>query len=970
MGLIKEKIVTEIHDLLQLGTLPGYDFFDDKQPLYLKLFKGKEFTAYFDNPDAIYQIATETTFQINDDSKKDVRTDILLLINGLPIYNIELKKEKSNIQAAVNQLKNYSELLFNKKLYCDNKQQVMYKFVQILVAMSENEMIYTPNQTDVQNISSKPEEWFNWTNENNSKIYNYEQVVKTFFKIPLTHNLIARYASANTNIDQLMVLRSYQIHAIEAALKNVEEVIETHKEHQLNKIGYVWHTTGSGKTFTSFKLAQLLKRIYPDRKVVHVVDRRSLNQQTNFQFKKYANDDSKDDKYIIKISQPTNSHYLKQKLEAASQKEIIITSIQLIHEIKTINVNTEKFIFVFDEAHRSTDGEWFIQFKQNFKNAMVIGFTGTPILDDEKDKDGEKTLTEKIFGHEIHHYTMQEGIRDKKVLPFTIKLDFRKELLEFFGILDFMKSNRLEYQDSTEKFKYFHNDKADKSEFYKKYIKPYENGIFSRNDFDNARLTFLNLLEDSEKDNDLKLKLEEQLSLLGYFESDIYKKWIVEEIIADRQDNKSRIWSGIFAVSSIEEAIWYYEQFQEDISKLSEEKKIKVSVLFDFSLPSDSDKYIKRLDFLKSLLDQYNKNYGTNYNVKEHLSEGIFKTNIEQRLAQDIREENINKTITDNGTSSQKLDLLIVVDQLLTGYDSKFVNTIYFDKEITQKYAIIQAISRTNRIYPYKNYGKVHFFKKPIQMKNNLEKALKMYANITPEQFNSFIEEYKPEKIFAKIIEQYKILENIRKKLQIPENYSKIPPKLMETDFINLNNLTKDNINNFLQIFNNIFNYRKKWYYLDQDQREKFSANPVIKNIETTTWWNILKRRYQDLLSLMKKTTNLSKTDERNLINFELFENNSNNLDFNFNIKVDDNYLENLKTPLTREYVIDKLYEQQKLYEYSEQIIIDQLIEDIKNETYIIDNYNFLKNLKEEIETYIIKYKNKQKKIMSYFFQT
>ncbi|MBU4692480.1 DEAD/DEAH box helicase family protein [Mycoplasma zalophi] len=968
LGQLAKQTVTEIHDLLQIGTLPAYDYFQNKKPIYLKLFKGKEFEAHFDNPDAIYQIATETTFQTDNKLKSELRTDILLLINGLPIYNIELKKERSNIQKAVNQLKNYSEELFKRKIYDDAKHQVMYKFVQILVAMSENEMIYTPNQTDPQNISSKPSEWFNWTNKDNSKIHGYEQVVKTFFQIPLTHHLIARYTAANINNDQLMVLRSYQVHAIEAALKNVEEVIESQKEHQLNKIGYVWHTTGSGKTFTSFKLAQLLKRKYPDRRVVHVVDRRSLNQQTKFQFQKYANDDSSEDKYIIKISQPDNSKLLKRKLESKPDAEIIITSIQLIHEIKTIQAETEKFIFVFDEAHRSTDGEWFIQFKQNFKNAMVIGFTGTPILYEE-DEESQKTLTQQIFGEEIHKYTMQEGIRDKKVLPFTIKLDYRKELLEFYGVLDSMKSKALEHQDNIEKFQCFLRDKT---QFYKTYVQTSWNSIFSRNDFDNARQTFLSLLEENEQNNDLKQKLENKLESLGYFESDNYKKWIVEEIIADRQDNKTRIWSGIFATSSIEEAIWYYKQFQQDLAKSKSENKIKVSVLFDFSLSSDSANFEERTRFLNELLDKYNKDFNTAYNARDHLRDGTFKTDIEKRLAQDIKEENITKTIKDKGNSEQKLDLLIVVDQLLTGYDSKFVNTIYFDKEISQKYSIIQAISRTNRIYPNKNYGKVHFFKKPIQMKNNLEMALRMYANVTPDQFNGFIEEYKPKKLFAKILQEYNNLENIRQKLNIPEDYGKIPTNTMETEYQNLDQKTKDNITKFLESFNNLFNYRKKWYYLDQIERENFHQCPVIsEKIEKTTWFDILKKRYRDLVNLIKQTSDPNKIDERSIINFEIFENNSNNIDSNFNMKVDENFLENLKKPLTKDKIIDILEKNQKWYEYNDQMIIKELIKEINDNIYVIENYNiFFSNIFEEISIYIDKYKNKKRENdINYFLE-
>ncbi|ENY70142.1 Type I restriction modification system endonuclease (R) subunit, HsdR [Mycoplasmopsis bovigenitalium 51080] len=648
--------------------------------IYLKIFSRKEINA----GDSVYQIAKEVELPWKAVNRKH-RADVILLINGLPLFHIELKAKGISISKSITQISNY--------INSGGFDEIL-KLVQVSVAMSPEEMKYMPTDHKGQFIN---EEAFSyWHDDRNNVLRDWRDVVKHFLSIPMAHRLIANFTVCQENESIPLILRSYQFHAID----KIERKFRTDKKIFFDpnrtgcaKIGHIWHSTGSGKTLTSFKLSQLLLEWNIADTVVFVVDRTELGTQSFSEFSSFRGG-----KVNVKIASSTDDLISLMK-EENLMNTIIVGSIQKQSRVNTKNFSereinraaSQKIVFIFDEAHRSTSGEMIKNINETFPNAALIGFTGTP-LGKENSKNGLET--KDIFGELLHSYTLKNGIQDKKILDFNIEYNI------------FTK-----YIESAIK-----NIKESAIKFVKKGL--YTNKI---NKIVDKLSHFRDLNNDDKKIN---RDYEDDLLRGGYYDDKRFKKLIVEDILNTQEyflDDKR--YSAIFAVKSIPDAIEYFELFAEACDNNEKYKDFKFTALFDQSLDHEEElaKTEYKADAINNIIKRYNKDFEKVINVTNSAE---FKKDLSKRLSQKGNFSNIK--------NEEKLQLLIVVNQMLTGFDSKYINTIYFDKVMTYEH-LIQAISRTNRTLPGKDFGNVIFYRQPNTMNYNLDKALSKYADINIE---------------------------------------------------------------------------------------------------------------------------------------------------------------------------------------------------------------------------------------------
>ncbi|EXU60778.1 type I restriction endonuclease subunit R [Mycoplasma mycoides] len=729
-----------------------------------------------------YQIAQQIRTDKLEDSKSR-RGDLMLLINGMPLIHIELKNNTQSIGNAVAQLHNYSRLGFYNGIF---------KLVQVIVAMTPNEMMYMPNAVDHKDISK--ERFLKWTDENNKPINDWKTIVKQFFRIPFAHRLIADFAIADSSDNNLKLLRSYQIHAvnkIQNKFFNKEIFIE-----KLSKIsqkgGYVWHTTGSGKTLTSFKLSTLLLEWNQADTVVFVVDRIELGTQTKSAFKNF-NSSGK-----ISVLEAESTNDLVELLsDNSSRHQLIITSIhkqsranQENYEKQLQQISKKKIVFIFDEAHRSTFGDMFKNIITSIPNSVVFGFTGTPIFKENKKED---RTTEDNFGPLLHKYTMDDGMNDGKVLGFTSEYVYLDRLLlptiDQYDNRSSLNNNPTEI--AFEKLQKLQNLIKEKDE----HLLKYEKNLYK----------FLQ----SDKNNNYKEQVVD----------DILKKW--------RNKSWNNFFSAIFATSSIKDAIDYFEIFSKKVN--DKKVQIKFTALFDPStdISEEYDNISKGLlksEKIKEIIYQYNNDFNTNFDASSTNDYANFKIDIQKRLARKDKYTNLDN----KENKDQRLDLLIVVNQLLTGYDSKYINTVYFDKKLEDEH-LIQAISRTNRIYKKekKPLGDVVFYNRPGQMRWNVDKALVLYTNTNPEMGAPMSLEL----LYSKIDESFTKIKCLFEQWNYP-NFESVP---------NSEQIKKDDAKLFLSEYQNIRTNLRTAIILGFD----FDNNKKI--IMTKDQWELIESRIKDI---------------------------------------------------------------------------------------------------------------------------
>lgn len=374
----------------------------------LKIYERREIAA----GQSRYQIVQQPKFPTKSKILNDRRGDLMLLINGMPVIHIELKKSGVSVLQAANQIEKYSyEGIFTG----------LFSLVQIFVAMNPEETLYFANPGPEGKFNQNY--YFHWADFYNEPINDWKQIGSTLLSIPMAHQLIGFYTVADDSDGVLKVMRSYQYYAANAIS---DKVAKTKWEEGNQLGGYIWHTTGSGKTMTSFKSAQLIATSKDADKVVFLMDRIELGTQSLKEYRNFAGAGLSEAQKNNTVQETEDTHVLVGKLKSSDPADtLIVTSIQKMSNISEENdglkaadiktINSKRVVFIVDECHRSTFGDMLLTIKETFPRAIFFGFTGTPIQEENQKK---MSTTATVFGNELHRYSIADGIRDKNVLGF------------------------------------------------------------------------------------------------------------------------------------------------------------------------------------------------------------------------------------------------------------------------------------------------------------------------------------------------------------------------------------------------------------------------------------------------------------------------------------------------------------------------------------------------------------------------
>lgn len=628
-----------------------------------------------------YQIAQQPRYARASELQHDRRGDLLLLINGMPVIHIELKKSGVPVSQAYNQIQKYArEGMFTG----------LFSLVQIFVAMEPGEALYFANPGPDGKFNK--DYAFHWADFNNEPINDWKSFTSSLLSIPMAHQLIGFYTVADEADGVLKVMRSYQYYAAHAIS---DKVAKTDWKNPNRLGGYIWHTTGSGKTMTSFKSAQLIANSKDADKVVFLLDRVELGTQTLKAYRDFAGDSNQ-------VQATENTGVLVKTLKSTAPADtLIVTSIQKMsritddadglkaHDLEIMR--GKRIVFIVDECHRSTFGDMLADIKASFSGAVFFGFSGTPIHKENVRKDNTTT---DVFGNELHRYSIADGIRDKNVLGF-----------DPYQVLTY-RDRDLRQAVALERAKAASVAEALADAAKKKVFNRYMNDVPMAGHLDAA--------------GEYQRGIEDHLPNTQY-ERDEHRHAVLKDI-ADNWEVLSQAgkFHAIFATSSITEAITYYRLMKAQCPTL------KITALFDPHISDDdggsTDSAFKAAG-LEEIIKDYNATYGQKFDMGTHAN---FKKDLAARLAHKA------PYIRVEAEPEKRLDLLIVVNQMLTGFDSKWVNTLYCDKLLEYE-NIIQAFSRTNRLFgPDKPFGTIRYYRKPHTMKRNVDAAVKLYSGDKP----------------------------------------------------------------------------------------------------------------------------------------------------------------------------------------------------------------------------------------------
>ena len=609
---------------------------------------------YLIEKDSIHDNSLQVINQYaTDEGERSNRYDVTVLVNGLPLIHIELKRRGVAIQEAFNQINRY-----NRESFWASSG--LFEYIQIFIISNGTHTKYYSNTTRFQHVkenggnsvkngkrTSNSFEFTSWwADATNRPITDLVDFAKTFFAKHTLLNILTKYCVFTTD-RLLLVMRPYQIVATEKILKRIEISTNYKKLGTIEAGGYVWHTTGSGKTLTSFKTAQLVSKLPYVKKVVFVVDRKDLDYQTMKEYDKFEKGSANSNK---------STSILKRQL-GDPEANIIITTIQKLDRF--ISKNTGHTIFedhvvlIFDECHRSQFGDMHTAITKAFKNYHIFGFTGTPIFAMNSSSGGQPNLktTEQAFGDKLHTYTIVDAISDKNVLPF--KVDYVSTVREAENI-------------------------------------------------DDAQVNDI--------DREAILTAPERLLNIVTYIRDHFDQKTKRNTFYKLKDRRLAGFNSIFAVSSIDVAKKYYAEFKKQLEGLPSDKQLKIATIYSFGVnDEDLDGLIDEnseettgldvssRDFLEKAITDYNLMFGTSYDTSSDKFQNYYK---------DVSERMKNREI----------DILIVVNMFLTGFDATTLNTLWVDKNL-RLHGLLQAFSRTNRILnSIKTFGNIICFR-------NLEKA-------------------------------------------------------------------------------------------------------------------------------------------------------------------------------------------------------------------------------------------------------
>ena len=608
----------------------------------------------------------------------DTRYDVSILVNGLPLVHIELKRRGVQLKEAFNQINRYQRDSFWAG--CG-----LYEYVQIFVISNGTNTKYYSNttcanhlkeqETGGRNKSKKTSNSFEfssfWADSNNKTITDLLDFTKTFFSKHTLLNILTKYC-VFTSEKMLMVMRPYQIAATERIIQRIN-VANNYKFYgSIRGGGYIWHTTGSGKTLTSFKTAQLASRLPYIDKVLFVVDRKDLDYQTMKEYNRFEEGAADGN---------TSTAVLQRQLENRDKNggyhdyRIIVTTIQklsiFVQKNKNHPVFQQRVVIIFDECHRSNFGEMHSAITKNFKKYNLFGFTGTPIFAQNAGTGGDMRLktTQQAFGDKLHTYTIVDAINDENVLPFRI--DYVNTIKEKEGILD-------------QKISAIDREKAmaspERISQVVKYILEHFYQKTKRSSYYSFRV-----LDDINKVAGAKRG---------------------EVVPEHKTEQKLNGFNAMFAVASIPMAKAYYNEFKRQQAELPEAQRLKIATIYSYGaneeevdgiLAEENPESTTQLDqqsreFLEGVIQDYNKMFTTNYDTSSDKFQNYYK-DLSLRM------------------KNREVDLVIVVNMFLTGFDATTLNTLFVDKNLKQ-HGLIQAFSRTNRILnSVKTFGNIVCFR-------------------------------------------------------------------------------------------------------------------------------------------------------------------------------------------------------------------------------------------------------------------
>lgn len=616
---------------------------------------------------SVYEVVHQIEFPRKEQMNRDRRGDVTLLINGLPMIHIELKNRHHPYKEAFNQIKKYL------------KEGVFRDIFSTL------QMFVVSNGSDTRYIAAAAESGLNekflssWLDDTNQPITDYLSFAKSVLSIPAAHKMVSQYTVLDSERKAIILLRPYQIHAIES----IRNAVNPYSDGGTQS-GFIWHTTGSGKTLTSYKVAHYLTQIPSVEKVVFVVDRRDLDNQTTGSFQAYAEYDT------IDVNETDNTGDLVKKLQS-DKGDVIVTTIQKLQIImKRYPAGSKKYeklhklrlVFVVDECHRAVSPMAQDQINHYFTNPLWYGFTGTPIFsEDAKDSPGDlPATTEEQYGACLNKYTIKEALHDGAVLGFQVE---------------------------------YHNT------------------------FDMRVLAKQNNIEKWTQDDDgfgLETALLKAKVIDAAYEDEEHMLRVVDFIVNKASGKfglkrgKGNTYTAILTTSSIKQAQRYYQLFKrvkagaEPRVTISDDVKRqladfpKVAITYSVSENGDNDSFNQ--DQMKESMSDYNEMFGTQYTMEQI---DVYNCNVNDRLARKKKLYQVREA---------QLDLVIVVDRLLTGFDAPSLSTLFIDRKPMRSYGIIQAFSRTNRLYDsQKRFGQIVIFQVPAHFKRAVDHAMKLYSS-------------------------------------------------------------------------------------------------------------------------------------------------------------------------------------------------------------------------------------------------
>ena len=615
---------------------------------------------------------------VNNDGNHDNRYDVTILVNGLPLVHVELKRRGVDIREAFDQIDRYQRDSFWAG-------SGLYEYIQIFVISNGTYTKYYSNTTRDQHIrevnsnsntksTKKTSNSFEftcwWADANNRPITDLVDFTKTFFAKHTILNILTKYCVLTCD-DLLLVMRPYQIVAAERILNQIEIAHNYKLQGTIDAGGYIWHTTGSGKTLTSFKTAQLASQLDYIDKVMFVVDRKDLDYQTMKEYDRFQKGAANGNR---------NTKVLEKQLYSnAPDKKIIITTIQKLDNFIKRNIGQsvldKQIVMIFDECHRSQFGDMGKAIRKHFKNYYMFGFTGTPIFAANASTAGAPDFktTEQTFGKRLHTYTIVNAINDKNVLPFHV------EYIKTIGKKEDVEDKRVAGIDENSAWL-----ASDRICEVVKYILKNFNRLTMREVGTYEFTKLINISEVAATRSGKRAKEQKERTRLRGFNS-------------------------LFAVSSTQAARMYYQEFKRQLADVPEGRRLKVATIFSYAPNEDVSAMANGVlddensdgldgldqasrDFLDMAIDDYNAMFGTQYDTS---SEGF------QNYYKDVSLRMKNR----------ELDLLIVVNMFLTGFDATTLNTLWVDKNL-RMHGLIQAYSRTNRILnSVKTYGNVVSFR-------------------------------------------------------------------------------------------------------------------------------------------------------------------------------------------------------------------------------------------------------------------